>query len=27
LILDTDDLGPEEVFNTLCRVIDNMLAN
>jgi len=27
LVLDTDDLGPEEVFNTLCKVIDNVLIN
>jgi cytidylate kinase len=27
LVLDTDDLGPEEVFNALCRVIDNMITN
>jgi cytidylate kinase len=27
LVLDTDDLDPKEVFDTLCRVIDSMLSN
>src|SRR3972149_7735188 len=27
LVLDTDDLGAEEVFQVLCRVIDSILLN
>ena len=27
LVLDTDNLSPEEVFSALCRVIDNMFVN
>ncbi len=27
LVLDTDNLSPDEVFHALCRVIDNMLVN
>lgn len=27
LVLDTDNLSPEEVFDTLCRLIDSMLLN
>jgi cytidylate kinase len=27
LVLDTDNLSPEEVFSALCSVIDNMLVN